>query len=194
MGNAIRHATKVDLLRTSLATVNPALGGIYCEFGVFEGRTLNFIASQVDGIVHGFDSFEGLPEDWRAGVPKGTFKTGRLPAVRENVRLHQGWFDETVPRFARETSGPIAFMHVDADLYSSTKTIFRELGSRIVPGTVIQFDEFFNYRGWQDGEWRAFHELCESHKLTATYLGYTSNAPAQVAVVINERNSLPVSF
>jgi len=41
-------------------------------------------------------------------------------------------------------------MHMGA--YSSTKTVFDTLADRIVPGTVIVFDEFFNYPGSKRGE------------------------------------------
>lgn len=51
----------------------------------------------------------------------------------------KGWFDETLPKFAAEVEGPAAFLHVDCDLYSSTRTVFEALGDRVVPGTVIVF-------------------------------------------------------
>ena len=185
MGLTPSYADKFDLLSAALKEVDPSLDGLYCEFGVFEGRTLNFIASQTQSPVHGFDSFEGLPEDWRTGVMRGAFKTGKLPAVRDNVRLHPGWFSETVPEFARAHPAPLAFVHIDADLYSSTKTIFDVLGPQIVAGTVIQFDEFFNYPGWQQGEYRAFAEFCAARQLQVRYIGYThANSPAQVAVKV----------
>ena len=46
------------------------------------------------------------------------------------------------------------------------------LANRIVPGTVIQFDEYFNYPGWQDGEYKAFKEFVESRDVEFEYLGY----------------------
>jgi predicted O-methyltransferase YrrM len=38
-------------------------------------------AARGDKQVFGFDSFQGLPEDWRSNMPVGTFKTGHLPDV-----------------------------------------------------------------------------------------------------------------
>jgi hypothetical protein len=186
MGYAKGFSSRYDLLSASLGEVDRKLNGLYCEFGVFEGRTINFIAEKVDCEVHGFDSFEGLPEDWRPGVMRGAFKMGgALPAVRDNVRIHPGWFKDSLPRFAREHRGPLAFAHIDSDLYSSTKTILDVLGSRIVPGTVIQFDEFFNFSGWKDGEYRAFTEFCNARAVTVRYIGYTiSNSPAQIALSV----------
>ena len=103
--------------------------------------------------------------------------------VRDNVKLHKGWFNESLPVWVNEHLGPILFMHLDADLYTSTKTIFEVLGDRVVPGTVIQFDEYFNYPGWQQGEYKAFEEFVEARQMTFEYLGYCGR-DEQVAVRI----------
>ena len=104
------------------------------EFGVFEGGTINFIAGlNPTKKIYGFDSFKGLPEEWQMGASKeliskvGTFtKLGNLPKILDNVRLVVGWFNETLPKLKLKGK-KIAFMHIDCDLYSSTKTIFDEL-------------------------------------------------------------------
>jgi hypothetical protein len=97
------------------------------------------------------------------------------PSVRPNVILHKGWFDKTLPQFRQDYPQRIAFLHLDADLYSSTKTVFDLIGDRIVPGTIIAFDEFFNYPNWQnDGECRAFREFAASKKISFEYLGYAN--------------------
>jgi hypothetical protein len=160
--------------------------GLFLEFGVYSGKTINYIASKRTGLVHGFDSFEGLPENWRDGFAKGHFKVGSLPEVRPNVRLHKGWFETTIPAFLEtleDSSLPIGYLHVDCDLYSSTKTIFELLGSKIVVGSVIVFDEYFNYDGWENGEFLAFKEFVESNAIRYDYLTYNSKHE-QVAVVI----------
>jgi hypothetical protein len=163
---------KFALLEHSLRSVDPKLNGLYCEFGVFTGETINHIASKTPHTIHGFDSFEGLPEAWRTGFDKGAFAMSGLPKVRENVELHKGWFDQSLPVWAAAHPGPIAFLHMDADLYSSTKTVLDILGDRIVPGTVIQFDEYFNYPGWQQGEWKAFDEFVAARQVQFEYLGF----------------------
>ncbi|MHB1348510.1 MAG: class I SAM-dependent methyltransferase [Desulfobulbaceae bacterium] len=146
--------------------------GLYLEFGVYSGTTINFIASRAAGTVHGFDSFEGLPEQW-GNVPAGKFtRHGDLPEVRENVRLHVGWFDRTLPGFLEAHPEKAAFIHIDSDLYSSAKTVLDALRPRIVPGTVIVFDEFFNYPGWQEHEYKAFREFIADTGLGFRYLCY----------------------
>ena len=158
--------------------------GQYLEFGVYEGDSINFIASILpDKIIYGFDSFEGLPEDWRYDLQKGDFGvSGKLPKVNANVRLIKGWFNETLPEFVKAHPEPCAFIHVDCDLYSSTKTIFDNLKNQIVSGTVIAFDEYFNYPDWQEGEYKAFMELVAEKNFEFEYLARTDIA--QVAVKI----------
>ncbi len=172
MPTAEVFSTKFELLSHSLGAVDVP-DGIYCEFGVFSGETINYLADlRPEATFHGFDSFDGLPEDWRTGFGKGTFAMDGLPEVRSNVKLYKGWFDATLPQFAKDNPGPVAFLHMDADLYSSTKTVFDALGDRLRPGSVIHFDEYFNYPGWQRGEYQAFEELVEKFGIEYEVLGY----------------------
>lgn len=177
---------RLQLMEKALAAVT--VDGLYLEFGSgYSGRTINFIAGHTGSTVHGFDSFEGLPEAWYGELGKGSLKTANnLPQMRENVRLHAGWFDESVPVFATHHEGGIAFMHIDCDLYSSTKTVFDGLADRVVPGTVIQFDEYFNYPGWREHEYKAFQEFAAAHGLEYEYIGY-DRLGYSVAVRITER-------
>ncbi len=159
--------------------------GLFIEFGVYKGKTINFIASNTDQLVYGFDSFEGLPEDWRDQFEKGTFKVDKLPNVKKNVKLIKGLFENTLPPFIEENPKKCAFIHIDCDLYSSTKTIFNLLKNKITTDTVIVFDEFFNYPGWKDGEYKSFIEFIENNNIKFEYIGYC-RYDEQVAVIISE--------
>jgi hypothetical protein len=161
------------------------LDGLYAEFGVNNGGTISYIARQTPKqTIHGFDSFEGLPEDWTGNAMAAGFfnRKGRLPKVPGNVVLHPGWFDTTAEKFAADNSGPLAFLHVDCDLYSSTATIFDALGDRIVPGTVIMFDEYFNYPNWKAHEHKAFTEYQDRSGKKFKYVGYSIQQVAAVAL------------
>ncbi|MBS0642593.1 MAG: class I SAM-dependent methyltransferase [Proteobacteria bacterium] len=173
--------TPLDLLSHALTQV--AVPGLYLEFGVASGRTINHIAQQVRETVHGFDSFAGLPEEWRSGYGKGAFSQARIPKVKDNVALHVGLFHETLPGFLQGNAEQVAFLHVDCDLYSSTKIIFDGLGDRIVHGTVIVFDEYFNHPTWRTDEWLAFQELVAQRAMRYDYIGYVPTYQ-QAAVVI----------
>lgn len=158
--------------------------GLILEFGVFFGHSITRIANaRPTQPVHGFDSFAGLPEFWRPGFDAGTFAVEALPRVPANVTLHPGWFDRTLPGFLDANSGPVAFLHVDCDLYSSTQTILAQLGGRLRPGTVIAFDEYLNYPGWQQHEHKAFGEFIASTQRAYEWIGLVPSYE-QVAVRI----------
>lgn len=172
-----------SLLSHALTLVDPGGEGLMAEFGVFRGATINHIASLTDRSVHGFDSFEGLPEKWGEGYEAGKFKIDGLPNVRDNVVLHKGWFDDTLPGFRERNPEPVDFLHLDADLYSSTRTVLEMLADRIRPGTVIVFDEYMGYPGWEHGEYRAFQEFVEKHDVGFEYVGWVPSGE-QAAVRI----------
>jgi len=176
MSSAIVCSNRDDLHRIALDKVT--VTGLLLEMGVKSGGSIRKLAAMTTNIVHGFDSFEGLPEDW-GGTPmrKGKFSTnGRIPKVPANVRLHPGWFADSLPQFIERHNGPIAFMHVDCDLYSSTKTVLDSLTDKIVVGTVIVFDEYFNYPNWQQHEFLAFQEFVKTRGIKYEYLGFTAQA------------------
>ena len=149
---------------------------LIAENGVATARTINHIARLCPNkTVHGFDSFEGLPEDWTSRMPKGFFKRNALPKVRSNVELHVGWFDVTLPKF-KETIGnkTIQLLHIDSDLYSSAVTILETLADNIVPGTVIMFDEYINYPGWELDEFKAWQEFKVKYNVEYDYIARVS--------------------
>jgi len=153
-----RFADK-DALLCHAASLAPT-EGLVLEFGVFAGRTINLMAEILPGRpIHGFDSFEGLPEGWRPGFGPGAFALPGPPEVRPGVELVVGWFDSTLPGFLDRHAGAAALVHVDCDLYSSTQTVLTQLRDRIGPGTILVFDEYLNYPGWQQHEFRAFREF-----------------------------------
>lgn len=134
------------------------------EFGVNGGKTINQIRNFLtsDYKVFGFDSFIGLPEDW-VGTrhKKGEMSTnGIIPDV-QNVIFYKGWFKDTIPQYLNQAK-PIALLHIDCDLYSSTIDVLYGLKDFIVPSTVLVFDEwYYNHRDIPENrlhEQRAFFE------------------------------------
>jgi methyltransferase family protein len=173
-----------ELFRFAAEVSRESSAELVCEFGVWQGRTITALARLFpERTIYGFDAFQGLPEPWRDGYPRGIFHLPRLPRVPPNVRLVRGWFHETLPTFLHNTPGQVAFLHIDCDLYSSAKTVLDALRGRLAQGSVILFDEFFNYPGWRAGEYRAWTELVADGGLGFEYLGYT-RASRQMAVRI----------
>ncbi len=122
----------------------------YLEFGVFEGASIRDWSSLNQNPAsrfYGFDSFEGLPEDWHAGKRKGAFSTaGKLPEIGDpRVRFVVGWFQNSLRGFmASYHPQRQLVLHVDCDIYSSTLYCLTTLDPLIVSGTVIVLDDFFD--------------------------------------------------
>jgi len=144
--------------------------GLVLEFGVRFGVSIRQIAALCGAQVHGFDSFEGLPEAWGTEA-RGSYSTqGAMPRVPGDVKLHRGWFADSLPTFLRSHPGPVRFMNVDCDIYSSTRHVLKLLADRIVRGTVIAFDEYLGYEGWREHEFRAFQEAVIEYGWRYEYL------------------------
>jgi hypothetical protein len=147
---------------------------LWLEFGVASGNTINYISKFTNDKVYGFDSFEGLPEKWRDGFDKGAFnRNGYLPEVNKNVVLIKGWFDKVLPNFINEQNKKISFIHIDCDLYSSTKYILNTLKEYIDKDCVVVFDELVNYPGFDGdtGELKAFYEFITENKVNYEWIG-----------------------
>jgi hypothetical protein len=181
------YSYKLISLHAAIAEIT--LPGDYAEFGVYQGRCARFIANFLRGgrQLHLFDSFEGLPEDWIGAFRKGAFS---LPAesipVFDNadIHVHVGWFADTIPKLKDHFTSPLAFIHADADLYSSTLDLLDGMNSLIAPGTIILFDEYaMEINGeYDDGEHRALLEWVGRHGRTFDYLWRTVHAQVAIRV------------
>jgi len=159
VGNVLVHGIRCSKIK-----------GLVAEFGVLSGTTIRQIAKTVHpDIVHGFDSFVGLPEAWALSdelvYKPGHFNTrGKLPIVPDNVQLHIGWFSDTLQEFLITHKEPFRFIHIDSDIYSSAMDVLTLCREQIVNGTVIVFDEYCNwkdsgkYLNWREGEYKALHD------------------------------------
>lgn len=189
--DAIPLNTDAALLK--FASDNVKVEGAYLEMGVGTGKSINFIAAlNPEKKIFGFDSFEGLPEDWQrkdVSIPKGSFKLRNefsFPPVLHNVRLIKGMFAETLPQFKHAVlkNIPIAFIHVDCDLYASTKDVFDCLGDRIVSGTILLFDEFYNYDEYDNDEFKAFQEFLQKSGKKVKYIAFNQYWEQAAAVIL----------
>lgn len=157
----------ISKIRTfAFRDINP--DGLILEFGVYTGSSTRLFAKNLTDrndsrTVFGFDSFEGLEEDWtgQVGVFKTKFSTGgKLPDVPDNVQLIKGWVQETLQDFLdAHPDEPISFIHCDMDTYTPTKFALEVVKDRCVSGTVILFDELYGYPNWRRHEYRALMEV-----------------------------------
>jgi len=146
--------------------------GVGLEFGVYSGSTLKVITNKFPGRTFGFDSFDGLPEYWRDGFPEGTFNLKEIPEI-EGALIVDGLFQDTLEPFLKELSDRISFLHLDADLYSSTNYVLMKLNDFIKPGCIILFDEFMNYPGFENHEYLAFTEWCTEFSRECLPIAFT---------------------
>ncbi len=134
---------------------------LFLEFGVATGTSINFFAGELKTKIYGFDSFEGLPDDWKGWNAKaGMFSMhGNLPKVAGNVELVKGMIEDTLPPFLeKHKNKKIAFIHVDTDLYEPAKIILSLCKPRLGKGSLILFDELHSYTSWQLHEYKALQE------------------------------------
>ena len=136
-------------------------GRSFYEFGVWMGDSFKYIVPHF-AAGYGFDSFQGLPEDWGV-VPRGAYSSrGRVPDIK-NAEFVVGEFAGTLPEFF-ETERPMAgLINFDADLYSSTITALTHANTVIDETTTLVFDEFIVNNNWEQDEFRALNEFCETH-------------------------------
>jgi hypothetical protein len=132
----------------------------YLEFGVWVGTTINFFSKYVNTI-YGFDSFQGLREDW-VGItnhPKGKFNLNKkLPNLNKNVIAVVGWVQDTLVPFLEKHKPEINFVHLDMDTYETTKFVLTKIKPYLVKNCIIAFDELYNYSSWEVGEYKALKE------------------------------------
>tara|TARA_B100000212_G_scaffold259078_1_gene199067 strand:- start:2995 stop:3609 length:615 start_codon:yes stop_codon:yes gene_type:complete len=145
-------------------------GGVIVEFGVADGGSIGWFTKKFpDTTVFGFDSFEGLPEDWmveeRVILPKGHFNRNGQPPRYEltgGVTYVKGWFEDTLPDWNKNFKGFIKIAHIDSDLYSSCKIVLENIKDKLRVGSFILFDEITHLDG-RDHELKAFVEFCNAN-------------------------------
>ncbi len=149
---------------------------VYLEFGVAEGPSFTWMVQKnqhPDSRFYGFDTFEGLPEDW------GHYKVGamgtdsQLPNFNDSrVRFLKGLFQDTLPDFLKSTPliGRKVIM-MDADLYSSTLFVLTSLHPHLSKGDIIFFDEFVV----PTHEFMAFTNFLQSYYMKLELIGAANN-------------------
>lgn len=167
---AINHGLKIrEQLYDRIAAQVSGKRVLYLEFGVFEGNVTRYwsqLLTNPETHLHGFDSFEGLPEAWH-GTDRGLghFSTeGHIPQIDDSrVTFFKGWFEQTLPTY-QAPEHDVLVVNLDADLYSSTAYVLKQIQHLLVPGTFIYFDEFND----RDHELKAFDEFLKATGITCS--------------------------
>ena len=166
-------------------------GGLVTEFGVGSGRSLRLTQEilPLNVPIHGFDTFTGLPQAWGT-EPAGAYSTGGIvPNMEGEVYFYKGLFKETIQPFLQSATESkedkdepvfIAYANIDCDLYSSTLDILESLHGRIIPGTILVFDEYISHPSWRQDEFRAFRECSHRFGWTYEYLAFSLSSKQTV--------------
>ena len=128
------------------------------EYGVWMGSSLEYLMRSFDK-GFGFDTFNGLPEDWRS-ITKGSYSSFKQIPDIPNVEFVIGEFKNSLPDFFSMTRPMAGIINFDADLYSSTLTALEQSSSVIDEKTILIFDEMIVNEDWRQDEYRALTEFC----------------------------------
>jgi hypothetical protein len=170
---------RAELLKKSIFE-SLKVNGLYLEFGVYTGGTINLISSLIPNkIIYGFDWFKGLPDNYTPSFPKGSAKVDFIPydKINSNVKLIVGLVQDTLIPFLNKYNEKIAFMHLDLDVYSATSYVLNNSINFIQKGTIIQFDEFFELDKeedklyWYQDEFDAWNEFIKKNNVNFNYIG-----------------------
>lgn len=127
----------------------------WVEFGVAGGGTLTkMVAAKGEAKVWGLDSFEGLTEAWHIQA-KGDFAQSHPPNV-PGAHIITGFFEDILPSFS--PPDPVTLAHIDCDIYIGAKAALRWLWPRVISGTIVTFDEIWNYADFSKHEMLALYE------------------------------------
>lgn len=151
---------------------------IFAEFGVFKGESANWLLNSNCEELHLFDSFEGLPSDWNNKFKKGHFKCDIPYFSDDRVRLVKGYFEDNIDKFNNIEFGLI---HIDCDLYESTKTILNNI--KTFKNQILVFDEFYNIDNSENHEFKAFFEFVFEFNIKYEILGKTEYSQVVIKIL-----------
>lgn len=148
----------------------------YFEFGVATGQSFNWFMTQnshTDSRFYGFDTFDGLPEDW-GPFKKGTFSNNNeLPVIKDSRgKFLKGLFQQTLPVFLTKFDNKSRnVIMMDADLWSATLYALTSLAPFLKKGDIIFFDEFVV----PTHEFKAFLDFTQSYYIDLQLIAAANN-------------------
>jgi O-methyltransferase len=127
----------------SLVKAYQHLPGDVAEVGVFQGASAKLICeAKGDARLHLFDTFEGLPKASKADGK--VHNVNQYPCSEESVRTYLAQYPNVVFHKGRfpDSTGQLAetrfsLVHMDVDLYESTRACLEYFYPRMLPGGVM---------------------------------------------------------
>jgi len=161
--------------------------GDWLEFGVYTGLSARIFLRNMprDNKLFLFDSFEGLPEEWTPDYPVGHFACD-VPRFKDSrVEIVKGWFEDTLPEWVEAYGKPAALIHIDCDIYSSTKTVLKYVDSLIGPETLVMLDDYYGTENHIPHVYKAFQEYIKENGYDFEYL-FRTPKKSQVTIRIKK--------
>jgi tetratricopeptide (TPR) repeat protein len=134
----------------------------FYEFGVWRGASFKYLIKSFEK-GYGFDTFEGLPENWHK-EKKGSYDSNSIVPNIARGEFIVGHFEETLPKFFTKRRPKASLINFDADLYSSTICALEACKTIIDENTILVFDEFLINQYWEQDEYKALNEFCDKNK------------------------------
>jgi len=136
----------------------------FYEYGVWRGEAFQYLIKTFKK-GYGFDTFEGIPEDWH-DTKSGSYSSGgNIPQIKGGEFI-VGKFEDTLPGFFAEPRPMASVINFDADLYSSTICALNFSKPVIDQHTILIFDEFIMNKNWEKDEYKALNEFCFNNNCT----------------------------
>lgn len=179
--------------------------GLVLDLGVWIGWSTRLLADKTGRRVYGFDTFEGLVEDWhvddRPLVKAGalsitepyaqrliedtgvTLEDGIPAALGRDVEFVKGSTYDTLAPFLDAHPGPIRLFHMDLDTYESCLHALETCKDRFEVGSILVFDEYLV----TNGEMRAFYEFQNKYDLEFRYRAWGLEIMEMNAAMVNNR-------
>jgi predicted O-methyltransferase YrrM len=166
--------TRMDMLE-GICSGN-LIDGSIAEFGVFTGAVTRFIRPRFpDRVYHAFDSFRGVPEQMSLSVSKWAFDQGGVvPKLPKDVTVHAGWFADTLPEYRKAYDEALALIYIDCDLYESVCEVLDGIQDQLRPGSILVFDDWYNFPNWEAHSYRAVNEFVARSGLSLVTIGITT--------------------
>lgn len=141
-------------------------------------------------MLYSFDSFEGLPEPTGIDKHQQWNKGGMAVSIDQfrqilstygatdgqDYKTIKGFYDQTLSNSDPNKIGisKAAFVHIDCDLYESTRLCLDYITDILVNGSVLSFDDWFCFDGDPNrGEQRAFHEWSKANAASMQFIPYS---------------------
>ena len=184
------------------------------DLGVWLGWSTRLISDASGRQVYGFDTFEGLVEDWQVDdqilIKRGSFSLSEPLAQRSmrdtGVNLQDGvpaalgrkvqfvkgsTYETLAPFLADRPDAPIRLFHMDLDTYESCLHALETCKDRFIEGSILVFDEYLV----TNAEMRAFFEFQNKYALEWRYRAWGLEVMEMnlemVAFALEARDVLP---